>query len=128
MHGRCKVRSRAPPNIFPVNITRATGSACSMSAPSSINSNPPSPIRYAANDATVSAESYSPPLTVHVFWSAEGSDPIRPQLGRRLYEFLSRPLDSNPAVDPGVGIPVRLGCHAAHVAASVAEALGDLSL
>ena len=73
----------------------------------------------------MSSETYSPPLTVHVFWSAEGDNSIRPQLGRALYEFLCRPLDSNAAVCPGVGIPVRVGHHAEHVAALAKEAVAD---
>src|SRR5688572_12053528 len=68
---------------------------------------------------------YHPPLTVHVCWSAKGENPPRERLGRALYEFLCRPLDSDFAVNPGVGIPVRLGNHAEQVAAMVTAAIKD---
>jgi SLOG cluster2/CHAT domain len=74
------------------------------------------------------AQTYSPPLTVHVFWSREGSHALRYQVGRALYEFLWRPLDGNVVVKPGVGIPVRIGFHAAHVATAAKEAAADLGL
>lgn len=75
----------------------------------------------------MSSESYSPPLTVHVFWSSEGSNAVRFQVARALYEFLCRPLDGN-LVKPGIGIPVRIGLHAEHVAGVVKEAIADRGL
>jgi hypothetical protein len=76
----------------------------------------------------VNAESYSPPLTVHVFWSREGPLALRCAVARALYEFLCRPLDGKIAVKPGVGIPVRLGYHAAEVAELVQEAVASPAL
>src|SRR5262245_53221211 len=56
-------------------------------------------------------ENYDSPLTVHVCWSASDprGNPLRTQLGKALYEFLCRPLGANIAVNPRVGIPVRVG-------------------
>ena len=73
----------------------------------------------------VSAECYNPPLTVHVFWSGEGGNALRSQVGCALYESLCRPLDANVAVRPVVGIPVRIGIHAEYVAAAVKQALAE---